>query len=248
MEKQYRTKKAENGGPGASSRPASGGGGGSSAARESRVVDTTATEGPDDNGTGTAAGNSEESDRLGRHSSDDSASGVAREGGDGITLSTTSARGGLVTIQPQGITDDPADGVGVPAAKTLAEFGRKIINSGPGCGDIGFEDEEDEDCSWRIPEAAAPKAVWQGHVGPVTRIGSCGQPPCFFSLGEVCSTGSHGKHSDFASSKKATGNQLLVKSLDVSLCGDCAAHAMRNMCEDDPVHSADAWTVPGCSR
>ncbi|CBJ25790.1 conserved unknown protein [Ectocarpus siliculosus] len=50
-------------------------------------------------------------------------------------------------------------------------------------GEACFGDD-DEDCSWRVPEASAPKAVWQGHSGAVSRIGSCSQPPCFFTLGE----------------------------------------------------------------
>ncbi|CAB1099994.1 unnamed protein product [Ectocarpus sp. CCAP 1310/34] len=50
-------------------------------------------------------------------------------------------------------------------------------------GDACFGDD-DEDCSSRVPEASARKAVWQGHSGAVSRIGSCSKPPCFFTLGE----------------------------------------------------------------
>ena len=53
-------------------------------------------------------------------------------------------------------------------------------------GDISFDDgDEEEDWSWLVPEAGPPRAVWQGHRGPVAKIGSCSQPPCFFTLGEV---------------------------------------------------------------
>lgn len=46
-----------------------------------------------------------------------------------------------------------------------------------------FEEEDGVPCL--IPETAPPRAVWKGHSGPVARIGSCSQPPCFFTLGEV---------------------------------------------------------------
>lgn len=49
-------------------------------------------------------------------------------------------------------------------------------------------EEDDDDGSRLVPEAAAPTAVWQGHLGPVARISSCTHTPCFFTLGEVQDT------------------------------------------------------------
>ncbi|CAM9548853.1 unnamed protein product, partial [Scytosiphon promiscuus] len=80
----------------------------------------------------------------------------------------------------------PASGVGggrAGGSEPPTRDGVTLSGQGSGSGDISFEVEED-DCSWRVPDAAEPKAVWQGHAGSVSRIGSCSQPPCFFTLGE----------------------------------------------------------------
>ncbi|CAM9618439.1 unnamed protein product [Ectocarpus sp. 12 AP-2014] len=79
-----------------------------------------------------------------------------------------------------------ASGVGVAESDRGGDGGVAASGATGGSGLIGdacFGDD-DEDCSWRVPEASAPKAVWQGHSGAVSRIGSCSQPPCFFTLGE----------------------------------------------------------------
>ena len=58
------------------------------------------------------------------------------------------------------------------------------VPSTGGVNMCSFEEEE-EDNSRLFPDAGEPSALWRGHTGPVARIGSCSQPPCFFSLGEV---------------------------------------------------------------
>ncbi|CAM9670037.1 unnamed protein product [Ectocarpus fasciculatus] len=81
-----------------------------------------------------------------------------------------------VDASGSGVAESDRGGDGNVAASGATGTSRLI-------GDTSFGDD-DEDCSWRVPEASAPKAVWQGHSGAVSRIGSCSQPPCFFTLGE----------------------------------------------------------------
>lgn len=175
------------------SRPALGGGGGSPAGGEGAILNATASRGADDNGVGVAAGTRGGGGPWGsRPSAKGTASDLISAEGGGDIVEATGARGGLASTQPgEGNFADrsaggvSAGGVSATAAETAAEVGGKTVEEAPTSGDICFEDD-DEDCTWCIPEVAAPKAVWQGHIGPVARIGSCGQPPCFFSLGEVC--------------------------------------------------------------
>lgn len=190
--KRYRAKKTENGDLAAvSSKPTTGSGVGSSEAAggEGALTSHTASRGIDGNRVGAAAGNGEGGGAWGSLLGKGTASGRACAEGEDNSVNTTTARGNAAAVQRgEGDVDgSTAGGVEVMAVETAAEVGEKAMEPASTSGDIGFEDE-DEDCSWCIPEAAAPKAVWQGHIGPVTRIGSCGQPPAFFSLGEVCTT------------------------------------------------------------
>ena len=175
MGKRYRANKTEDGSP---------------ASGECALVNITTSRGTGGNGAGAAAGTSGGGGGWSSLLGKGSASGqTCAEVGGNSSGNTPTASGGAATVRPGegSFADIVPGGVGVAGADPAAETGGKTIEPGVTGGDIGFEaEEDDEDCSWFIPEAAAPKAVWQGHIGPVTRIGSCGQPPCFFSLGEVC--------------------------------------------------------------
>lgn len=87
--------------------------------------------------------------------------------------------------------------VGVGAENEAPNGEERVSTSGGGV--INFQDceEDDEDCSWLVPEVAAPKVVWQGHLGPVARISSCSHTPCFFTLGEVEKTKYSLRHTGF---------------------------------------------------
>lgn len=126
-----------------------------------------------------------------------STEGISTSGVDGYT-STAGGDGGESPLS------DPVGGGGnehkaQPGVLTGSSVNRSIKGVGNGVmgekevdnsterGTLGGDDPEfgrgEEDCP--IPEVALPRALWHGHTGAVARIGSCSQPPCFFSLGEV---------------------------------------------------------------
>lgn len=190
-----------------SSRPGGEGDGGSpSGSGEGALLNTTASRGSNGDGVGVAAGNGGGGGQWGGNLSDKGTASDPRCAEDERdTIETTGARGGLASAQSgEGdFAGRTAGGGGVAgvAAETAADAGGENAELVPTSGDIGFAEEE-EDSTWCIPEVAAPKAVWEGHIGPVARIGSCSQPPCFFSLGEVCmhrglTHSSHDRKSDF---------------------------------------------------
>lgn len=90
---------------------------------------------------------------------------------------TSDGRAGSTTLSATatGESNSSARGAQGNAVTTVKSLG------GDTCS---FESEEDDGLCM-VPQAASPRALWQGHVGPVARICSCSQPPCFFSLGEV---------------------------------------------------------------
>eukprot|EP00752_Nemacystus_decipiens_P017245 g15449.t1 len=180
--KQNNTNKAENGsltgGPG---KPSSGDGGGIPVGGEGAILSATASRVLGDGGKGVGAGNSTVgSNRSGTGDSID----PAYTEGVGDTAEKSISRAGFANPQPNDGRDRTAGGTSSTAAEMAEEICVKPLETPSTGGDISF-DQEEEDCTGCIPEAVAPKAVWQGHTGPVARIGSCGQPPCFFSLGEM---------------------------------------------------------------
>lgn len=104
-----------------------------------------------------------------------------------VDAASMESRGGVASIKSYGQSlPDVGDvgGRGGGFFDSLTGGEKPVSGRDPRSGDIRF-DEEEEDCSWRVPDAAEPRAVWQGHAGAVSMIGSCSQPPCFFTLGEV---------------------------------------------------------------
>lgn len=104
--------------------------------------------------------------------------------GDYAAADTAGGGGASVVVRGETVGESSACGGRAGGSGPSMDAGVPGNGRDPRSGDITFDDEE-EDCSWRVPDAAEPKAVWQGHAGSVSRIGSCSQPPCFFTLGEV---------------------------------------------------------------